>query len=313
MGVFGDTLRQARAYKGVTIKEAEQATRINRHHLAALEEENFSALPPLIYQRGIVRNYASYLDLDAGKLLAMFEEAHGFESSTDVVPAVKPLNMPNHFAPNFAIIAFMVVMSAIVFAWAYSAYFAAEQANPTVAALIPTVTPIPRDRVVLPTMTPVPSSPTTLALAPTTGAAASVVKATATAIARPTATAVVITAPIVTDPPATDPPVIEEQPTDAPVVEEQPVEEAAVPTTVQGDVISLSFAAGDTDITITVTADGVALYNGYLAAGQSTQAFTGQAFEVYSSSIENTWITNFTSGAPAFLMPGGGEGTLYLP
>ena len=72
MAVFGDTLRQARAYKGVTLKEAEQATRINRHHLAALEDENFAVLPPLIYQRGIIRNYANYLELDPGKLLALF-------------------------------------------------------------------------------------------------------------------------------------------------------------------------------------------------------------------------------------------------
>ena len=45
MGIFGDTLRQSRAHKGVSLKEAEHATRINRHHLAALEEENFGALP----------------------------------------------------------------------------------------------------------------------------------------------------------------------------------------------------------------------------------------------------------------------------
>ena len=115
MTVFGDTLRQARASKGLTLKEAEQATRINRHYLAALEEENFGVLPSLIYQRGIVRNYASYLELDPGKLLAMFEEASGAEGPNESVVAVKPLDMPSHWAPNFAIIAFMVVMSAIVF------------------------------------------------------------------------------------------------------------------------------------------------------------------------------------------------------
>ena len=71
MGVFGDTLRQARAHKGVTLREAEVATRINRHWLLALEEEHFDQLPALIYQRGIVRNYATYLNLDPAKLLQM--------------------------------------------------------------------------------------------------------------------------------------------------------------------------------------------------------------------------------------------------
>ena len=58
MATFGETLRQARVYKGVSLKEVEQATRINRQQLAALEEHDFDALPALIYQRGIVRNYA---------------------------------------------------------------------------------------------------------------------------------------------------------------------------------------------------------------------------------------------------------------
>lgn len=142
MAIFGETLRQARAYKGVTLKEAEQATRINRHHLAALEDENFAALPPLIYQRGIVRNYATFLDLDPNKVLTMFEEAHGTASGAASVPmAVKPLEMPNHFTPNFAIIAFLVVLSAIVFAWVYSVYRGPEETLPT-PTMQTTVTPI---------------------------------------------------------------------------------------------------------------------------------------------------------------------------
>src|SRR5699024_8459805 len=112
-----------RAHKGVTLREAEQATRINRHHLAALEDETFDALAPLIYQRGIVRNYASWLDLDPGKLITMFEEAHGISAtgaSSNV--AAPPIDMPSHWVPNFAIIGFAVVLSAIIFAWGYSIY-----------------------------------------------------------------------------------------------------------------------------------------------------------------------------------------------
>src|SRR5919112_3260795 len=100
MAGFGETLRQARAHKGVTLKEAEQATRINRHHLAALEEEDFGALPPLIYQRGIVRNYAVYLELDPSKLLGMFEEAQGMTSGGTTpggVAPVPPIDMPSHW------------------------------------------------------------------------------------------------------------------------------------------------------------------------------------------------------------------------
>src|SRR5918996_1027854 len=174
MGVFGDTLRQARVSKGVTLREAEQATRINRHHLSALEEEDFAVLPPLIYQRGIVRNYSAYLDLDPGKSLVMFEDARGGDSAADLVAAVKPLDMPRHWSPNFAIIAFMVVMGPVIFAWVYSFSFTQPPVASTVPPAIPTVTPIPDDRLALPsptavpTATPVPPTATTAPAAATT-------------------------------------------------------------------------------------------------------------------------------------------------
>ena len=58
MAAFGDTLRQARAHKGISLIEAAQATYINRYYLVALEEENFSVLPDgATFRRGIVRHY----------------------------------------------------------------------------------------------------------------------------------------------------------------------------------------------------------------------------------------------------------------
>src|SRR5690606_40621480 len=97
MSEFGELLRHARSYKGVSLREAERATKINRHHLAALEREEFEELPPLIYARGIVRNYAQYLGLDPVAVLALFEEVHGQRSGGfRVVPSTKPLNIPSH-------------------------------------------------------------------------------------------------------------------------------------------------------------------------------------------------------------------------
>lgn len=119
MAGFGETLRQARAHKNVTLREAELETRINRHHLAALEDESFDALPPQIYTRGIVRKYADYLGLDAGKVLDMYREAAGVGRDISPMPST-PVEMPRMWAPNFAIVAFGVVLTAIVFAWGYS-------------------------------------------------------------------------------------------------------------------------------------------------------------------------------------------------
>jgi cytoskeletal protein RodZ len=164
MAVFGDTLRQARAHKGVSLREAEQKTRINRHHLLALEEERFHELPALIYQRGIVKNYGTYLDLDPNKLLTMFEDARGIdpEELEARIPVQTPIGVPQHFSPNFAIIAFFVVMSAVVFAWMYSVYFAPPGATSTPTEVIPTVTqlPVTSDSMFAPSPIIIPNTPT---------------------------------------------------------------------------------------------------------------------------------------------------------
>jgi len=131
MAGFGETLRQARAHKNVTLREAEADTRINRHYLAALEDEEFGALPPPIYSRGIVRKYADYLGLDAGKVLDMHRELTGTPRDANPI-ATAPTEMPRMWAPNFAILAFGVVLTAIVFAWAYSIWLSPGQTLDTV-------------------------------------------------------------------------------------------------------------------------------------------------------------------------------------
>jgi cytoskeleton protein RodZ len=287
MSVFGDTLRQARVSKGVTLREAEQATRINRHHLAALEEEDFAVLPPLIYQRGIVRNYSAYLDLDPGKSLAMFEETRGGDSAAELVAAVKPLEMPRHWSPNFAIIAFMVVMGAVIFAWVYSISFSQEPVASTVPPAIPTVTPIPDDRLALPSPTAIPTA--TVAAPPT-----------ATAVPSPTATtSLAQTAGAASQP---TPVVNQIEPTLAPAVEQQP---AAGPGTATIRVIAQG------DIQVTVEADGAIVFSGWLGSGSSTEFYSAANFAVTTSDGSMTLFENSATGQQFYMGYGQNE-TYYL-
>jgi cytoskeletal protein RodZ len=350
MAVFGETLRQARAYKGVTLKEAEQATRINRHHLAALEDENFAALPPLIYQRGIVRNYAAFLDLDPNKVLTMFEDAHGSASATSTIPmAVKPLEMPNHFTPNFAIIAFLVVLSAIVFAWVYSVYRGPSEVLPT-PTMQTTVTPIATVDSAAPvsaTSTPTPSgsdnaaalagSPDASQLAATTAAEESsrpmseanarrtqvardgnVATVTDSATKQPTAEAteaVTNVAGSTARPTATATAEPENTPTpdlaatdEAVAAEQQQADEAAAAAqaadetqqAVSASMVTVSFSP-TADISLTVTGDGVVIFDGFVAAGETVGPFDATHFDVYTSDAASTYVTNLDSGQ-TFLM-----------
>lgn len=276
MSLFADTLRQARAEKGVTLRQAEQATRINRHYLAALEDNQFENLPSLIYQRGIVRSYATYLGLDQARLLEMFEEARGYhpEDPPVVTPHVRP-DMPSHWSPNFAIITFMLVSGAVIFAWLYSAYFAGSNVTPTPANFLPTVTPVSRDALFMPsptsfaialaTETPVPVP--TIPPPPTVDASQSI----ASTGAEPTA------------------PSVEEAPASAPAntSDEAPV----IPADQRGKIAAIQITALS-GIQVQVTCDGIETFSGWLEAGQSTPWSTCAAFTVYTSNGASTQFTN---------------------
>lgn len=172
MSNFGELLRQARDYKGVTLREAERATRISRAHLAALEAEDFSALPATTYARGIVRNYAQYLGLDPLTTVEQFEQRTGeLARKRNVVATTTTYNARTHWVPNFAIIAFMIIMAGIVFTWIYSAYLRpAETVAPT-AVGVATVTPVSASLLAQVTVQTTETLPTAPPVTPTTGAA----------------------------------------------------------------------------------------------------------------------------------------------
>jgi cytoskeleton protein RodZ len=278
MAVFGDTLKQARSFKGVTIREAEAATRINRHHLASLEAESFDGLPPLIYLRGIVKSYATYLGLDPAKVLELFEEARG-ERPEDprAVSALQQVQMPNHFAPNFAIVAFIVFASAIVFAWMYSAYFAPTEATSTPTEFIATVTPADSDAIFIPSPTPAPP--------------------TATSTTEPEPTATNEPEPTATEEPAENTQQID-QSGSAGSADENQSQAADEPTTEPTDNSDLPSGVATIQITaladiyVQMIADGAVVFDGNLSAGSSTDPFRGSTFEVYTSSGINTEFTN---------------------
>jgi cytoskeletal protein RodZ len=62
---LGEWLRQRREELGISLEQAEADTRIRIRYLEALENESFESLPDPVVGRGFLRNYASYLELDA--------------------------------------------------------------------------------------------------------------------------------------------------------------------------------------------------------------------------------------------------------
>lgn len=66
----GATLREARLKKQLSIEDVARQTRISHRFLSAIEADDLSALPGLVFARNFVRQYAALLGLDPIPLLA---------------------------------------------------------------------------------------------------------------------------------------------------------------------------------------------------------------------------------------------------
>jgi cytoskeleton protein RodZ len=67
---IGCLLERARQKRGVSLEDAERATRIRKDYLEKLESDDQATMPELVYVRGFVRVYADYLGLDGDRLAA---------------------------------------------------------------------------------------------------------------------------------------------------------------------------------------------------------------------------------------------------
>src|SRR3990172_996800 len=95
---LGETLQRARQARGITVEDAERATRIPRRYLEALEQENFAVLPAPVYARGFLRSYSGYLGLDPAELLPFFPVGHVDEPSLQPLPDLAGLSLDDAVA-----------------------------------------------------------------------------------------------------------------------------------------------------------------------------------------------------------------------
>ena len=76
MGKFGDTLRQEREFRGITLDAITRVTKISNRHLVALEQEHFEVLPGGVFNKSMVREYARVVGLDQEEWVGRYLSAH---------------------------------------------------------------------------------------------------------------------------------------------------------------------------------------------------------------------------------------------
>jgi len=74
---LGERFRAAREQHGLSLSDVAEQIRIRSVYLAAIEEENWSAIGAPVYVRGFIRTYARFLGLDPEDSVAAFNERSG--------------------------------------------------------------------------------------------------------------------------------------------------------------------------------------------------------------------------------------------
>lgn len=147
----GDTLREAREEKGVSVETAAAAIHIRAGQVRAIEDGNLDALPGITYATGFIRSYANYLKLDSVEIVKRFKA-----ENSGAAAARPELNFPEPLAedkmPSILMIglggfcALMLLIGWVMFSGGGGDDKVAEiPAAPVVAAPAPFTSSIPVD------------------------------------------------------------------------------------------------------------------------------------------------------------------------
>jgi len=160
MGQLGELLRKAREEKGLSLQQAEEATRIRAAYLQALEEENLDLLLARVYVKGFIRNYARSLGLDPQQMLALYQESAAPQPETPrpamLDEPLQPLSLRRLWLLWVGLLVVVLVAAAW---WGYTHIYVRTPpfARPT-PTYTPTLTPVPPSPTALPTGTPSPTA-----------------------------------------------------------------------------------------------------------------------------------------------------------
>jgi len=92
----GERLSQAREARGLSVDDVASALKLGPRQVAALEAGDWQSLPGNAFARGFVRNYARYLELEVGPLMAALDQVLKQPADTLKVDKDHPAEMPAH-------------------------------------------------------------------------------------------------------------------------------------------------------------------------------------------------------------------------
>ncbi len=144
MSELGAYLERHRTERGLTLDEVEDLTRIRRVYLEAMESGEWDALPPGVYTRGLLKNYARALGVSQASVLRLYVKERPNEAR---MPEPQLISRPLVNEPRVSlemVMAVVIMVAAVgLMAWIVRGYVlpAIQMAGATPTRPAPSATP----------------------------------------------------------------------------------------------------------------------------------------------------------------------------
>jgi len=110
----GESLRQAREIKGLSIAEVATQLNLTPQRLAQIESGAFDKLPGTTFARGYIRAYAKLLELDQNRLVMEFDQFTGTDATGSSVHALGRIEEPVRYSQSILrLVSFLLLLALI--------------------------------------------------------------------------------------------------------------------------------------------------------------------------------------------------------
>jgi len=111
--LLGEILKEKREGLGLDLKEVAHNLRIQYEYLKAIENNDLEKLPPDVYTRAYIREYARFLNIDSGTLLDEYAKQ---QMSAHAVIQTEPPPVQKKFAfPRRVLLIPLVIIIVVIF------------------------------------------------------------------------------------------------------------------------------------------------------------------------------------------------------
>lgn len=110
----GESLRQAREIKGLSVAEVATQLNLTPQRLAQIEAGAFDKLPGTTFARGYIRAYAKLLELDQNRLVMEFDQFTGTDATGSSVHALGRIEEPVRYSQGILrLVSFLLLLALI--------------------------------------------------------------------------------------------------------------------------------------------------------------------------------------------------------